>query len=443
MISNEEFEVFQEQMVRLTNQKEDILTKIDKLQANETQIPIFEQSIQESQKQLEIEREAYEKEEKILNAQLANPVAQKSLSLNSLFGSSEDNQVHVLEQKLHAELEKVEQLENEETEVAMNLANAATAEQQITFQLEKSELIVSKFRALIPQIQACSFHGLYIQDLLYQYEDLKHLKDLQNGKRNRLNNWIKQTKTVTDAQENNLRSLESELSEIEWQISQKKSELSQKSDIYHKLSYELSEHLLEVNEKLNKANEMSKSDNSEIKKILEQIERQKNTLNELQTEINQLQSKIQASEINKKKSTQKKIELIQQLEKRIIIERKNRSVTDIDSPIVIELSNLIDNYISENEEIETKNQQIEQKLKSLQFESERKSMIIKELERIGNPNAKNITDDKALKAFEQLANDIYVQNKCNLDNIKSIGIEVNELENSIKYMNEYLEKNRK
>ena len=90
----------------------------------------------------------------------------------------EDNQIHTLEAKLHSKTERLELLENEEAEVAMNLANASTLEQQVTFQVEKSEKILSKFNVLVPQIQTCLGHGLYIQDLIFQYEDLKHLKEI-------------------------------------------------------------------------------------------------------------------------------------------------------------------------------------------------------------------------------------------------------------------------
>ena len=123
----------------------------------------------------------------------------------------------------------------------------------------------------------------------------------------------------------------------------------------------------------------------------------------------------------KKRLLKKKLDLIDQLKKRVKVEKENRSVIDVNSPAVVELTRQVNDQMLEKEAVEMELKKHEERLKWLQAEDQKKDLLIEECTRLVPVRAGEVlTEDRAWQDFVGFVDDTQVQNQCYFDDMQTI-----------------------
>ena len=436
MLSNEEFRVMKNQIVELQTENEDLSQKIEVLLDCNRQITLIKQTISDIKEEIDKSKAEYAKTIESLNNQLEDYQDGKvpTSIINSFYNSiaklknQEDLQLNNAKSKLESETSNLVELSQKEAELYEQIDSTASQEQLISNQIQDYNNFFNSFAVLKPQIETCMGCGLLIQDLCTKLTNLKKERSVQSGRRFRLKNWkLRKTqdyqiqselmlKHEQDLQRINEKSkgVETELHDVENQLRNEITNLS-------KEEYEILE--------AQSANEKYKKETDNItKKAHDNIMTIKNKkIPDIDNRNHNIQSEINNYGIKKKKLLQKKLEMIQQLEKRIDWERQTLQKKDIVSPIVEELTNVEEQNLLEKEQMEKEIKSLEERLQWLQADAEKKTLIIKELEKVV-PLDQPVDEDTCLKMFYKSLDDVQVTNGALLNDLQMVGNELQGIE---------------
>lgn len=436
MLSNEEFRVMKNQIVELQTENEDLSQKIEVLLDCNRQITLIKQTISDIKEEIDKSKAEYAKTIESLNNQLEDYQDGKvpTSIINSFYNSiaklknQEELQLNSAKSKLESETSNLVELSQKEAELYEQIDGTASQEQLISNQIQDYNNFFNSFAVLKPQIETCMGCGLLIQDLCTKLTNLKKERSVQSGRRFRLKNWkLRKTqdyqiqsdlmlKHEQDLQRINEKSkgVEAELHDVENQLRNEITNLS-------KEEYEILE-AQSANEKYEKETE------NITKKAHDNIMTIKNKkIPDIDNRNHNIQSEINNYGIKKKKLLQKKLEMIQQLEKRIDWERQTIQKKDIVSPIVEELTNVEEQNLLEKEQMEKEIKSLEERLQWLQADAEKKTLIIKELEKVV-PLDQPVDEDTCLKMFYKSLDDVQVTNGALLNDLQMVGNELQGIE---------------
>ncbi|OHT04129.1 hypothetical protein TRFO_06437 [Tritrichomonas foetus] len=437
MLSAEEYHVLEEQVEQLNIENDVCQQKITILLENNKEIPLLKKSIKKIKKEIAESEAEYEKTIETLNEQLNDHSSitrspSKSLSittsLNSLLGFPDDIQYNTAKSKLDTENERFEQLVNEEIQVAESLEKSANKEQILSNKIQDLINFIQKCEVLKPQVETYLGCGLYIQDLVSRLDDVKKQRKIQKGRQYRLNNWIAQTNAVHDSQMQIFNGLEKDLVNL----GNKHKELE---DDYHQVEILLRNETTKFNQEefnILEALESKEKYEKETMNLVDQsnkkLEEMRNSIPKIDEQMKQIQNEINSHGVKKKKLLQKKLEMVQQLKKRITMERKAMQKQDISSELVMELTQVEENHLLEKEKIEKEVRLIEDKLKWLQANAEKKKQIIEELDKSVFPMDEPVSDSQCMKMFAQSLEEVKITNSALLSDMQEIGMELAGIE---------------
>lgn len=436
MLSNEEFNVMKRQLVELQTENDDLSQKIEVLLESNRQINLIKQTISDIKEDVDKSKAEYTKTIESLNNQLEEYQDGKvpSSIINTFYNSfaklnfQEELQLNNAKSKLESETTNLVELSQKEAELYEKIDSTASQEQLILNQIQDYNQFFESFLVLQPQIETCKGCGLFIQDLSTRLTNLKKERSVQSGRRFRLQNWKKRKTQDYQIQsdlmlkhEQDLQRINEKLSNVEGELHGIEAQLRNEVTNLSKEEYSILEAQSE-NEKYVKETE------NIIKKSQNHISNIKNKkIPDIEAHLLSIQNEINNYGIKKKKLLQKKLEMIQQLEKRIDWERQTLQKKDIVSPIVEELTNVEEQNLLEKEQMEKEIKSLEERLQWLQADAEKKTIIIKELEKVV-PLDQPVDEDTCLKMFYKSLDDVQVTNGALLNDLQMVGNELQGIE---------------
>lgn len=436
MLSDEEFLVMKKQLVDLQTENEEMKTKIEVLKESNRQITLIKQTISEIKEEIDKSKAEYAKTIESLNNQLEEyqdgkvPNSIIDTFYNSIvkLNFQEDIQLNNAKSKLESETSNLVELSQKEAELYEQIDSTASQEQLISNQIQDYNNFFDSFAVLKPQIETCMGCGLFIQDLCTKLSNLKKERSVQSGRKFRLQNWKKrktqdyqiQSELMIKHEEDFLR-INEKLNDVEIELHDTEVKLRSEVTNLNKEEYDILE-TQSQNEKYEK-----ETDNL-AKKAQNRISTIKNKqIPEIDDQCINIQNEINSYGIKKKKLFQKKLQMIQQLEKRIEWERQTLQKKDIISPIVEELTNVEEQNLLEKEQIEKEIKALEERLQWLQADAEKKTLIIKELEKVV-PLDQPVDEDTCLRMFYKSLDDVQVTNGALLNDLQMVGNELQGIE---------------
>lgn len=436
MLSNEEFNVMKNQLVQLQTENDEITAKIGVLKDSNRQIVLIQQAIAGIKEDIEKSKAEYAKTIESLNNQLEDYQDGKvpSSIINTFYNSiaklknQEDLQLSNVKAKLESENSRQVELSQKEAELYEKIDNAASQEQLISNQIQDYNNFFNSFTILRPQIETCMGCGLFIQDLCAKLNNLKKERSVQSGRRFRLQNWKKRKNQDFQIQSDLMGRHQKDMDRIkeksfgvEAQLHTLEVQLRNEVNALSKEEYDL----FEANTEKEKYNKETEKLVNEAQEVITNIKT--NTIPDIDNQINNIQSEINSYGLKKKKLLQKKMEMIRQLEKRIDFERQTLQRQDIVSPIVEELTNVEEQNLLEKEQIEKEIKQLEEQLRWYQANAEKKTLVIKELEKVV-PLDQPVDEDTCLRMFYKSLDDVQVTNEALLNDLQMVGNELQGIE---------------
>lgn len=436
MLSNEEFNVMKNQLVQLQTENDEITAKIGVLKDSNRQIVLIQQAIAEIKEDIEKSKAEYAKTIESLNSQLEDYQDGKvpSSIINTFYNSiaklknQEDLQLSNVKAKLESENSRQVELSQKEAKLYEKIDNAASQEQLISNQIQDYNNFFNSFTILRPQIETCMGCGLFIQDLCAKLNNLKKERSVQSGRRFRLQNWKKRKNQDFQIQSDLMERHQKDMDRIkeksfgvEAQLHTLEVQLRNEVNALSKEEYDL----FEANTEKEKYDKETEKLVNKAQEVIANIKT--NTIPDIDNQINNIQSEINSYGMKKKKLLQKKIEMIRQLEKRIDFERQTLQRQDIVSPIVEELTNVEEQNLLEKEQIEKEIKQLEEQLRWYQANAEKKTLVIKELEKVV-PLDQPVDEDTCLRMFYKSLDDVQVTNEALLNDLQMVGNELQGIE---------------
>ena len=429
MLSQEEFQVLEDQITQLKTENAELQQKIGVLHETNLQIPIFKEKISKIKQEIESSNAEYEKSIEDLNAQLKDTSSEpkspsKTLSINSLLGFPDDIQLSTAKSKLESENEKFNELVDEEIQVAESLEKAATKEQILSNEIQDYVNFLNQCFVLKPQIETCLGCGLYLQDLCTELDLLRKERSKQNGRKYRLKNWIKQTSAVHESQlqileglNNDILNLTSKNKQIEDECHQIEIQLRNETTIYNQ------EEIKNL-EALEEKNNYEKETENIVQQKRENMEKMRQLMPKIDEHSEQIKLEIASFGMKKQKMLQKKLEMIKELKRRIVVERKNQQKQEVNSDLVMELTQVEEQHHLEKEQIEKEIKGLEDKLHWLQVDVEKKRQILEELDKTIYPMDEPVSEERCLKMFYQSYDEVQITNNALLNDMQATGMEL-------------------
>lgn len=425
MLSQDEFNVMKEQLIQLHSENDEMTQKIDILKESNKQITLIQQNLKSTKEEIERLQEDYEKKIESLNAQLEEYADGKipSKIMTTLYSTisifnQEDHQYASAKTKLDSECDHLVELAKDEATIFESIENLTNIEQSLSHTEQEYNDFFNKFNVLRPQIETCLGVGLYVQDLATRLDNIKKSRSVQAGRRFRLRNWQSKVKADYEAHHQLMEGHEKDHQKI-----QKKQEELDK--ILHETEISLRNEATKINqqeiafmETQNETERYIKETGEIIEKLEKEIETIKTkTFPELENQIKSIQGEINNFDLKKKKLLQKKIEMIQQLEKRIKQERKDQEKKNIKSPLVLQLTEVEETHLLEKEEMERHIKSLEDRKNWLEAEVEKKGQIISEIDNAQMPMDEPVDEETCLQMFYTFVDEIKITNRALLNDL--------------------------
>jgi hypothetical protein len=142
-----------------------------------------------------------------------------------------------------------------------------------------------------------------------------------------------------------------------------------------------------------------------------------------------LRHEIETHDVANKKLVSKKVGIAEQLGRRLCAERETLRASEIDSSKLEDLTQTLTFEMVEKQELSDAVRRTQDRLKWLQAETQRKTLMIGELKIMIIPKSSETrTLSDALMDFEQLLSDTQMQNSCHFDNLQIAGLDLEGLE---------------
>lgn len=399
MITLEEYGQMKEQLLQMSDEHEMMENQIQKLQAQNSQLPLLRKQLADSTAALK---------------KLEDEFTQTQLKLNEEFDRLSDMdaiktpEIKLNEQKeayLQEQLTKMKQkydgLFDEENQIMENLANAAAQENDLTILIDDADKKYAKYEVLVHQLQTCRMMRFHIEDMLENCDHLRIEREAQHGRRYRLNGWKQQASVINQQQVIAHNDLIKDFNEKAKELQEEERKLSEVYTTQASCQSKLSDLEIEISQLEKSNSEASQTTHAEIEKERDEIQKLKQKLASNKSEISEMRNTIQNYNRSEAKAIQKKIGMVRDLEKRLIQERKNLPVIQIDSPYVEELTRTVDAEMREREKILFEVRDLEKELKRVRADSDRKTVVIEEFSTV-RPSDEPLSDEVCYRDFLNL-----------------------------------------
>lgn len=415
MITEEEYQIMKNQLLMMTDENDEIENKIQKLQAQNTQIPLLKQELLEAQTSLAKMNDEFEQEQLKLTSQFSK-----------FSGQNENHEIKENEQKLNQLTENLQhvksefdRLSDEELQLAEQLANSAQKDNQLQILLEDADKFFQKYDIALPQLQACRMSGILIDDLLVQAENLKIAREAQHGRRFRLNGWKQQALAINETQGVAYSDLERDLKAKLDDLYKEEDNLSKIENTKAQVETRKSELSMSISKELNNVESMKQEASETMEKARKELEEMRATLENNKNEISEMRNTVQNYKRSEQKTIQKKLGIVRDLEKRLIQERQNLPTVSIDSPFVEELTKTVDAEMREREQMTKDFRAMERELKRVQEEASRKTQVIEEVSKVP-PNDEPVSEDVSYADFLNLVKETEIKHLSFVSDLQGI-----------------------
>jgi chromosome segregation ATPase len=435
MITEEEFMLMQEQLQELKEGQQDLLSTLEAEDEVAQQRPLIHSALVSCKGELDSENREFLKCRDSIQAQISevkNPVQSRSGFLRDMRAQpdrTDETQLASLRSKLDDLVEHLARLGDEEPEVVEQLDSVAGYEQEISACKADLQKRFSEYEIIQPQIETCHGLAMQLEDLDAQVERLQAFRQVQQSRRKRLLNWVTQTEAVNETQQSIHSGLISDSLKLNLDLERTEAECDKVQDQLAAARSEYSEMLLLI------ADEESEIDKSQS--ILEQsLEKFGNDqkaseklISGIEKDLKTLQSEISVYPAAKKRLLQKKSDMVQQLMKRVAIERQNCAAAEPNLALVGELTESVTEQLLEKADLDSEFQFLSDRLKWLQAEAQKKGWMLEEVQRMIIPrDGTQITIVQSLQDLDQLVSDTQVQYDCCVENLQIADFEITGLE---------------
>lgn len=437
MLSREEFNILKQQLVEMTEEKEGLEKQIQALLPTKEEIDNMKKQIKSIKQKMKNSEERYRRKEDYYAQQMESAkdikAQPRSISIGTLLEKlplsniQEETQHVALTAKLNSEKERLKELEDEEIESADNLASIAAVDQSLQFQIEETQRLVTKIDMIAPKIYFCRNAGFYVEDLYTKFEQCTYERNAQKGRKRRFKQWIKSTQDVIDHHNQTLSSYDKDLERIannqidaEKILKDTEAQLAAEQLRQSEMTLSIADHLAEdenLAQKFDHEKADMIADNEQRRDQIEIIEQQSIDISNI----------IANYHVNHKKLVNKKLNLIRELEKRVKAERRIQADQSIVTDYVEKLTIVLANEMSARDAIDDHNKKLDDSLKRLQREAEKKKSLIAEYTEI-TPANEPMSEERCMEEFRQLVQDHQVQNQFYLKEMVSLQDELNCLE---------------
>jgi chromosome segregation ATPase len=421
MISEEDMAFTQSRLIELSDENLDLRSALQAAQEDSRQIPVIRARLTSLHKSNASDARAYEKEAESLRSQKAK-VTRRS-------GDRDPLPLQSAEQKLADESDRLTALIETESELTGAITEAAVEIGQWQAVNNSLRKRIAHCEVLQPQLCACCGLGVHVQDLSACLDQIRGQRALQKGREKRLANWFTQTATVYEHQETVVEGLCQEFGTIAGRLEIRETELLEIEDVCNGVKGELSILTEAIQSEERICKELRATMETERETFGIEATKQREKLEMIEREIRNADHGISTHSVSAKKLMNKKVDMAQQLERRLSSERENLRANTVEAGIIEELTETLSIVMIEKQKLIDALKKGNNRLRWLQTESQKKSLMISELQvKIIPKSSETRTMEEALDDFQHLLDDTNIQNTCHFDNLQIAGLDVEGLE---------------
>jgi hypothetical protein len=433
MISPEDMKRLQEQLIELSDENLDLRSRLEAEQAKAMQTPLIKSRLAAAQKALADETRRFEKAGDAIRAQY-NPQGFSHMmkSLGQQVGSKIARPVDRVEEltatlalaesRLADDTELLSTLIETEAHYIEHLSTHAVTEDDLLTTRDELKTFIAKYQMIEPDIRQCCGIPMALHDLAGRLERIQVARAAQRGRRNRLMNWMAQTVAINEHQGKALQSMVVEFEEAGQKVVAREVDLANVQSVLGSVIAEKSQAVLLVAAEEDKIDRIVCEVRANAERRQQERIETERRIADMEKLIATLRHDVETHHVSKRKLLQKKLDMIQQLTKRLAQERKTRDSIDVGSTRVEELAQEVSAQMLEKQGMLGEVRKREEQLKWLQAETQKKSVIIKELKTMTvSRTSDRPTPEQAVEDFDGLVNDVEVQNEGNMESLQKIG----------------------
>jgi hypothetical protein len=423
MISRQEMRLLQEQLIELSDENLDLRSRLEAEQAKAMQAPLIKSRLAEAQKALADGTRRFEKDGEAIRSQY-NPqgFSQKMKSFGQQVGSkiarppdkTEEltTALALAESRLADDTELLSTLIETEAHYIEHLSTHAVTEDDLSTSRDALKTFIAHYQLIEPRIRGCCGIPMALQDLAGQVERLHVARAAQRGRRHRLLNWMGQTEAINEHQGKVFQSMIVEFEEAVQRLAAKEVDLAEVQRVLGGVMSEQSHAVLLLTAEEDETERIANETQENIVRGEQERREAEQGMSDMEKLICTLRHDVETHHISKKKLLQKKLDMIQQLTKRLAQERKTRDSIDVGSTRVEELTQEVSAQMFERQGMLGEVRKREERLKWLQGETQKKSVIINELRTMTMSRTGTRTSpEQAVEDFDGLLSDVEVQNE--------------------------------
>jgi DNA repair exonuclease SbcCD ATPase subunit len=436
MVTEEDMAVTQAKLVELSEENFALQSALEAAQEQARALPQVRSRLAAAQRALAADARSYEKEEESLRSQFS-PGGGLTHRIKHFGARSppraaievDESALTSAKEHLADDTERLSTLIEDGTEL---MERAALLEARIGALRAGSARLKARIadcEVYGPQVHSAFGVGMLVQDLVARLDQARAARAWQRGRRNRLVNWIGQTEAVRGHQESALVSLRAQLCEISEKISQKSGELAEVQERLGRATQEHAEMASRVAAAESERDQVREDIRANTRRFDSDREQKEAEMRNIDRFTETLRHDLLTHDVSKRTQLQKRLDMVQQLSKRLSSERQNLQSVEVDPAVIEELTQNVTTALTEKQEAADELKRAEDQLKWLQSESRKKSMMIEELKQMIIPKS---GDDRSitavLKDFQRLLDDTEVQHECFFENLQIVSFEAEGLE---------------
>jgi hypothetical protein len=429
MISTEDMAVVHARLLQESDENLALRAAVDAEHNSSRQIPLLRKHLSDIEKAMIADCTFYQKEESFLQSQLTA----LSKRVNTIPDPS------ALELRLADDTDRLSGLIEIESQLIDDLSVLALQEDDLGAKRDAIKICIAKYQVMEPQVQSCLGLAMLVQDGIARIDQQAVVRGVQKGKRKRLTNWLAQTEEVGAYQREALAAVKSEELVVVQSVLAREADLRQVERVLSGLGAEFTQLRAMVEAEGMERERVKKDGMKEIQRALEDIRKAEEEVAAIEKATDFMRHDVATYHISERKLIQKKLDMVQQLSKRLQNERKNVMATPVAAAVVDDLTESLSAEMVEKQELIDAVKMQEEKIKWLRAENERKSIIIRELRGMAIPKSgEKRSEEELLADIDDFLGDIQVQNEVHFENLQIAGFEAEGLEAEGKSLDGFL-----
>jgi hypothetical protein len=278
----------------------------------------------------------------------------------------------------------------------------AVTEDDLSTTRDELKTFIAKYQLIEPDIRRCCGIPMALYDLVGRLERIHVALAAQRGRRYRLMNWMAQTVAVNEHQGKVLQSMVVEFEEAVQKVAARQVDLADVQSVLGRVIAEKLQAVLLVAAEEDEIDRIACEARANAERRQQEGIETERRMADMEKLIATLRHDVETHHVSKRK-----LDMIQQLTKRLAQERKTRDLIDVGSTRVEELAQEVRAQMLEKQGMLGEVRNREEQLKWLQAETHKKSFIIKELKTMTmSRTSDRLTPEQAVEDFYGLVNDV-------------------------------------